>query len=138
VRCGELLVSYALHEADAGEQTAGRGRIIAHDDGTVILINTSAQTGATFLADQMTQTDIEADERRTEFPRFLEDEKAAKGNGNAFSIDDSLGESDDEMGTIRMAPFVVRALDGGPGIDCPTRLRGKYVRYADYDWHCAL
>jgi hypothetical protein len=138
VRCGELLVSYALHEADAGEQIAGRGRIIAHDDGPVILINASAQTGGTFLADEMTQTDIEADEQKTEFPRFLEDEKAATGNGDGFNIDDSLGESDDEMGTIRMAPFVIKPLDDGPGIDCPTRLREKYVRYVDYDWHCAL
>jgi hypothetical protein len=132
IRCGELLVSYVLHEGDAREQIVGRDRIIVHDEEAVILINASAQTGATFLADEMTQTDIEAEQRKIEFPRFLADEEAADGDG--INVDESSEESDNEMFAIRMAASVVRSLDDGVGLDCPTRLHGKYVRYADYDW----
>jgi hypothetical protein len=132
-RCGELLVSYVLHEGDAREQIVGRDRIIVHDDETVILINASAQTGGTFFEDEMTQTDIEADDRKMVFPAFLADENAAKGGGG-FDVDKSSDECDGDMFAIRMAPFAVRSLGDGVGMDCPTRLRGKYVEYTDYDW----
>jgi hypothetical protein len=105
VRCGELLVSYVLHEGDAREQGVGRDRIVVHDNEAVVLINISVQTGEMLFEDKITQTD--------EFPRFLADE-------NWFNIDDEMDS--------------ILALGEGVAMECPTRLSGKYVKYTDYDW----